>query len=284
MWVVDIKNCNFNYTASSLGGKGYPLVKLFKEGIPIVDGIIIPTDYFRRFVLKEFNSAYLSDTKKIEEIKKYIFEKEFPTEFEEEIKRRLKEKDIDTFIVRSSSNLEDNDKYSFAGLFLSVLNVKRGNLFDAIKKIYISVFDKKVLSYIEHFNIPIETISMAVIIQKFINTDYAGVAFTSDPISNDDNKLIIELVKGSGESLVSGEKTPSSISINKSDGALNIINKDNSIKESTLTELAEQLFPLLLKIERIFNKPVDVEFGVKGKDIKIFQARRITTGNSYPQG
>jgi pyruvate,water dikinase len=273
--IIDIKNCNLDYSASALGGKGSQLVKLFKEDIPVVDGIIIPTDYFREFVLKEFNSY--EGIRKIEDIQEYMSKRDFPVEFKEKIKKVLEEKNIDTFIVRSSSNLEDNDKYSFAGVFLSVLNVKQENLFDAINKVYASAFDKKVLSYIEHFGIPLQTISMAVVIQEFIDTDYGGVAFTIDPVSKNNNKIIIEIVKGLGESLVSGEKTPCDISINKLDGTLSIINKEDSIDEKTLKQLAEQLFPLILKIEKVYNKPVDIEFGIKDNDIKIFQAREITT-------
>jgi pyruvate,water dikinase len=119
---------------------------------------------------------------------------------------------------------------------------------------------------------------MAVIVQHMIVADYAGVAFSSDPIKNIDNAMLIEIVKGSGESLVSSKKTPYSIRINKLTGMVRTqqIGHDN-ISEVQAYGLCEILLPVIERIESAYGIPVDVEWAISKNKLYILQARPITS-------
>lgn len=266
------------YGSSTVGGKGAAMLVLKRAGFPVPDGVIIPTKFFRYFITGRLGEQSIDETN-VDTIKDEVYGIDFTEEFREDVLSALEKigTDSSTFVVRSSANIEDDLRYSFAGLFSSVLNVKKGEIFDAIKKVYASVFNRRVLGYTKRLRIPILGIKMAVIIQEFINTDYAGVAFTADPVLNDSNKMVIEMVKGLGEDLVSGKKTPYSVIIDKGSRNITASRKSKWIDEFKANEIANQLVPAALKIENIYKAPVDIEFGIKNGELFIFQARAITT-------
>ena len=84
------------------------------------------------------------DETNVDMIKDEVYGIDFTEEFREDVLSALEKigTDSSTFVVRSSANIEDDLRYSFAGLFSSVLNVKKGEIFDAIKKVYASVFNR----------------------------------------------------------------------------------------------------------------------------------------------
>lgn len=266
------------YDGSMVGGKGAALLVLKRAGLPVLDGIIIPTQFFQYFITDRLGGQTISETN-ADMIKDEVYGIDFTEEFRENVLSALEKigTDNSTFIVRSSANIEDGLRYSFAGSFSSILNVKKSEIFDSIKRVYASVFDRRVLGYIKQLRIPILGIKMAVIIQEFINTDYAGVAFTADPVLNDDNKMRIEMVKGLGEGLVSGKKTPYSAIIDRGNRSITVSRKSEGIDEFKANEIINQLIPIALKIEDIYKAPVDIEFGIKNSELIIFQARAITT-------
>jgi len=95
---------------------------------------------------------------------------------------------------RSSATLEDSKNSSFAGVFETVLNVTREDLIESVKKVYAS------LGNAAGYN---KSGLMAVIIQEMIDSDFAGVVFTKNPLTRED-EFVVEVVSGLGEALVSG--------------------------------------------------------------------------------
>lgn len=142
--------------------------------------------------------------------------------------------------VRSSAMVEDGKKHSHAGEFLTLLNVAPKDIVSAIKKVRAS------------------GPQMAVVVQEMIHGEISGVAFSANPVTGNRNEMIIESVKGLGEQLVSGKVTPTTKIINK-----------KSAKDAVSTAV--------LKIEKHFGYPVDVEWTQKGKTVYILQSRPITT-------
>ena len=112
---------------------------------------------------------------------------------------------------------------------------------------------------------------MAVIVQKMINADYGGVAFTIDPIEK--KNILIEIVKGGGEKLVSGEVTPNTYHINRHDFSIEQKETTFDFDEKLLRDISKSA----LKIEKLFNYPQDIEFCLNDNKIFILQSRPITT-------
>ncbi|OGN29835.1 MAG: hypothetical protein A3A33_00920 [Candidatus Yanofskybacteria bacterium RIFCSPLOWO2_01_FULL_49_25] len=148
--------------------------------------------------------------------------------------------------VRSSAPGEDGMKKSHAGQFMTVLNVRRPTLMSAIKKVRVS------------------GPRMSVIVQTMIQPTYAGVAFSKNPVTNNKNEIIIEAVRGLGESLVSGKKTPRRY----------IVSGGNH----TGTPLwIARLATLTKKLEKQFGYPVDIEWALAKNQLYILQLRPVTT-------
>jgi len=103
--------------------------------------------------------------------------------------------------VRSSADIEDGSKYSFAGMFDSYIGVPVENASIAFKKVKQSINNRRVQAYLKKSNLPKP--KMAVIFQQSIKPEYSGVW-----IGNDPNSGILEWVAGTGEKLVSGRVTP----------------------------------------------------------------------------
>ncbi len=175
--------------------------------------------------------------------------------------------------VRSSTNVEDGEHNSWAGQFTSHLNVAKENLIEKINSCFDSVHTTNVTSYKNSFGIEKE-ISMNVIVQKMIHADYAGVAFSVNPITKKSD-VLIEVVKGTGESLVSGKVTPQTYHIDKTTKQIDIVSSDSSDTLNSFPIL--QLFEIILKIESFYNFPCDIEWAYEKDTFYILQCRPITT-------
>ena len=62
--------------------------------------------------------------------------------------------------------------------------------------------------------------SVAVVVQKMIAAEVAGVCFTVHPVTQDENQMLIESCWGLGESLVQGLVTPDSYIVEKNTGTI----------------------------------------------------------------
>jgi len=183
-----------------------------------------------------------------------------------EILNRLKI--LGTVSVRSSANCEDAKNASFAGMFDTFLNISdEKSLIRAINKCKSSVDSDRVGIYLKSKGI--SNVKMAVIVQKMVDADFAGIMFTKDPIEK--KHILIEAAPGLGENIVSGKITPSNFFISGDE----IIKKDNShkIDEKLVLKIAE----IGKQIEELYGTPQDIEFAVRGSEIFVLQSRPITT-------
>ncbi len=172
--------------------------------------------------------------------------------------------------VRSSATAEDSKNFSFAGQFDTFLNIdSEAKLLNAIDKCRKSVNSARALSYLKNKNIG--NIGMGVLVQKMINPDYAGVIFTVDPVGK--KYILIEIVKGLGDKLVSGNATPNNYFIHRKN--MDIKKKSEMFKINS--EIIGNLAKTASGIELIYNFPQDIEFAVKEDKIFILQSRPITT-------
>ena len=272
---------DINIPKNKVGGKAYNLSHLNNiNNINVPKWICLSTDFFYAFLgnnktsyeelLNNYDAS--SRIKIIELIEKTNFTEELISMINREISLNFEQNT--KFAVRSSATDEDSEQYSFAGMLESYLNVENNSdLFQYIKKCYISCFSERIMEYRSKNGLINKDISVAVIIQEMVEADYAGVAFTINTKTNNPDETQISIVKGLGESLVSGQE-------NSMDYITDIL--DNIVKKDE-NEIDDEIVKQLSKIAHIIEdsyeikKPQDIEFAIKDNKIYILQCRPVTS-------
>ena len=240
-------------TPEEVGGKAYNLHKLVHLGLPVPAAIAVPA------------SVHLEASKQevLEQLQRFIAEHELLTSG-------------GNFAVRSSGIGEDGEGNSYAGIFESYLDIPSERVFEAVQKVWQSIESTRSKMYSDERDTAVK--AMGVVIQQMIDADYAGVAFSVCPIEKDNRIALLEVVAGVGESLVSGQKTPATIRVNKLTGAMRVQRHGaDELSTEALEEIAEIITPLIEKIEDAYGIPVDVEWAIAQGKPYILQARPITT-------
>jgi len=171
--------------------------------------------------------------------------------------------EVEKVAVRSTGLAEDGANQSFAGVFDSVLNVTEDNLVKAVTQVRQSYQNGRVASY----SVEKDHDKGSVLIQAMVDADYAGVMFTEHPDST--GCMLVEVVEGLGESLVSGTATPTAYRYGVVSGV--------ALDETDQAPI--NLKPLILlgqKIEEVFGSPQDIEWAYANGHFYILQARDIT--------
>ncbi len=160
--------------------------------------------------------------------------------------------------VRSSATVEDGEEASFAGQFRSFLNLETEiEVKQAIAACHASVHDPEVRRYCLKHNVPLDKLRMEVIVQRMVAPELAGVAFTVNPVSGDE-EITIEAVAGLSDDLLSGRAAA--------------LSGDDPVLQKHRPEIAR----VAHQIQRYFGTPQDIEFAVENDRLWILQARPIT--------
>ena len=164
------------------------------------------------------------------------------------------------FAVRSSFEVEDNDENSFAGQFDTFLNINRRD---------VSFYIDKVKESYKKLNIT--NTASKVIVQEMIQSDYSGVIFTANP-TGILNEMVIVAGEGLGCNIVEDKISTTTYYYNVDDKNYYFEN-ENILNKNILNDLIE----IAVKIKKIFQKDMDIEYAVKDDNVYILQARPITT-------
>ena len=187
------------------------------------------------------------------------------------IKRLLKSlPDGIKFAIRSSGEGEDGDALSFAGQYISYLNVVgETEILEAIKKCFLSQKQKNVEAYNENLN-KSDIQGMNVIIQEMVEAKASGVLFTSDPVNNRHDRISLSITKGLGEDLMSGLEDGEQFTFFKHGENLP---ESNIISPDSLKHLVKQA----IEIDSKFGRPADLEWAMDANNkIWWLQLRPIT--------
>lgn len=294
-YILDLKN-NAAYDLSLSGGKGANLARLHGiPGIPVPDGFLVTAQGYGDLVLSapeikdllsrlaeltsQQTEAISQLSKQIrEEIEKFSFSVEFAEEIMEALSRHGESL---SYAVRSSATAEDLPGASFAGQQDTYLNITGPqNICGAIVKCWASLFNERAVAYRIKNGFPHDKVTIAVVVQKMVDSEVSGVLFTADPMTSDRFTTVIEAVRGLGEDLVSGRKNPFEWKLR--DGKLQKTSDGEGeapLKEAHLMELAE----LGKRIESDFGCEQDIEWCYTKDGFSIVQARPITTLYPLPQ-
>jgi len=174
------------------------------------------------------------------------------------------------YSIRSSANVEDTTRYSFAGQFESCLNVKGSEaIINAIKEIWWSTGDK-LRPYLGKIGKSSQELKMAVIIQEMLSPKFSGVIFTKNPISGLD-EVIVESVLGLGDALLQDGITPDRWVYKW--GKWIEKPEDGENKLPIIKEVVTQA----RKIAKKYGKPVALEWAYDEKEIYWLQLGEIAT-------
>ncbi len=204
--------------------------------------------------------------------------------------------------VRSSASGEDSKEASFAGQYESFLNIQgRKPLVNAVRQVWASLFSERAMRYRRRSRIPFGETPMAVIVMSMVPAHCAGVAFSADPVTGKQDRIIIEGCWGYGEVVVQGVTVPDRITVDKEDqrildytlgskqvhsainpsgGAVREIETNSKLQTKpclTSTEVI-QIATEVSRLERQIGTPVDTEWVLTNAGELFFvQLRPITS-------
>ena len=178
--------------------------------------------------------------------------------------------------VRSSAMDEDGTTHSFAGQMESFLNIETRALFEKIQAVGGSGFSDRVLLYRQHAGLSGPPVAPAVIIQRMVPAESAGVAFSADPVSGRRGVSVLAAVRGLGEALVSGEVTGDIFHVDRED---RIVHREVvSTGEPALTDAQVVDVAQLARLAAAhFGCPQDIEWARGSGVLYILQSRPITS-------
>ena len=299
------------HDANIAGGKGASLGEMTSAGIPVPNGFVVTANAFERFleetdldveldaILKKVNIQEMQSIENAsEEIQALIMEKDVPKDLGIEIERDFKTLDSEFVAVRSSATAEDSSAAAWAGQLDSFLNTTKKTLLLNVKKCWASLFTPRAIFYRFEKGLHTQKISVAVVIQKMVQSEISGIAFSVHPVTQDRNQLIIEAGFGLGEAIVSGQITPDSYVATKNPRLIldkNISNQERGLfkiptggsewksttergNEQKLTDKQIlELSEIVLRIENHYHFPCDIEWAFEKGKFYIVQSRPITT-------
>ncbi|TDD01719.1 pyruvate, water dikinase [Nonomuraea deserti] len=164
--------------------------------------------------------------------------------------------------VRSSATAEDLPQASFAGQQDTYLNVEGGEaLIDAVRRCWDSLHTERAVAY--RANAGIEDAAMAVVVQRMVDPEQAGVLFTANPITGRRTQMVVDAAKGLGTAIVDGAVVPDHYEFD-----------DDAAQDGWL----EDLRTAGLRLREHFGSPQDIEWAVdRDGTLWLLQSRPITT-------
>lgn len=275
-WFHEIKDDDFDL----VGGKAFNLGKLTRLGFDVPKGFVLTADVYEHFInfnsfaenINEILKLNQSALEKSQAIQALFDNGKIDSLTRDAVLMAYKNLETDSVAVRSSSTAEDLEEMSFAGQYDTFLNVKESDLLTQIINCWKSLWNESAITYRnKHFNE--KTFSHCVIVQEMVTPTVSGVIFTANPLSNNRRELLINLVSGLGEALVSGEVMPEQYTLNKDTGQIIQASKDLLLSAKQLKTLRETAN----KIHASYDHAQDIEFSFDGDQLFILQTRAITT-------
>ncbi len=257
------------------GGKVASLGEMIQAGLPVPEGYGISIEAHR-----EFDGIALSD------------------EFKSELHLAFRSMNCERVAVRSSAVAEDSLDASWAGQLESKLNINDEQLEQAVRDCWNSIKTDSVKDYAKDKKLDKDSLLVGVALQQMVDSEAAGVMFTSNPVTGDSNEVMIEAAYGLGETVVQGIVTPDNYIFSKKEHSVqqfnikikeqmmifengkNIIkNVPDDIADRAVLreEQIKELAQIGINIANHYGMPQDVEWALYNGKFYIVQSRPITT-------
>ena len=300
-----------------VGGKGANLGELTQAQIPVPPGFVVTTRAYRAFLVTTglegrieamLEGLDVEDDEALQRVsgnvREAIEQAEMPAQLRADIERSYLELGQGAVAVRSSATAEDLAEASFAGQQSTYLNVEgAADVVDAVQRCWASLFEARAVFYREHAGWGHVDVDLAVPVQRMVQSETSGVMFTIDPITNDEQRVVIEAAFGLGEAVVAGLVSPDHFEVDKSSEAIldrQIFRQDRMLMrnpngtggeaniwralsdaEGDRPKLSDaqviELTAIGKRIERHYGGPQDIEWGWADGRFYLLQTRPITT-------
>jgi len=243
-----------HYLPESTGKKAARLGEMIEAGFNVPDGFVFTSQITNRS-RQNPHAALMTEIQ------------------EKQLDKLWKNLSAKRVAVRSSGANEDGEDNSFAGVYESILNVTRDGLESSVREVYASLCSDRSNAYTQHANGSSDTDEDqgGVVVQKMVPAEYAGVMFTEHPATT--GAMMVEMVTGLGEELVSGNVTPDTFAFGK------ISNELLEAESSDAPPPPIDIVPLLAlgrELEALFGQPQDIEWAYAKGKFYLLQTRDIT--------
>lgn len=304
-------------TRTEVGGKATSLIRMSEAGLPVPPGAVLTSTFFAPWIEETKASAAWAELIEAapdhwapfcSELQRGAKALSLTVEQRDAlhvmVRQLVAASDEARLAVRSSSPEEDLASASFAGLYATRLGVGPDDMEDAVRDCFASSLNLRVLTYKKEHGFDLWAPRFAVIVQRQIDSEVAGVGFSLNPVTNDYDEAVISANWGLGTSVVEGLVTPDHFVVNKVErqvveetrGAKHLsiwLEPDGGTVERRSYRSAEraltdsqlhELSGMIGRIEALFNAPVDVEWAYAGTKLHVLQARPITAYVPLPPG
>jgi pyruvate,water dikinase len=199
--------------------------------------------------------------------------------------------------VRSSAVDEDGARHSFAGQFESYLFVAPEDVPARVRDVWRSAASGRVDAYRKEHALEQESRLPAVLVQRMIDPEASGVAFSADPVSGQRGICVVDAVYGVGTSLVSGESNADSFRVDRA-GAIvarrisekrrahragegdvvDVAVADDASRRPAIDDDQVRAVAALARASAAyFGRPQDIEWAIAGGQLYLLQSRAITS-------
>ncbi|HKO31965.1 MAG TPA: PEP/pyruvate-binding domain-containing protein, partial [Nitrospiraceae bacterium] len=299
---------------SLVGGKAIGLARLLAGGFPVPSGFCVTTEAYNRALrtsdfspTEQWQAAQNSSGAARQRILSHCCTvirdcdiAELTAQIVEQA-LRLDQPSHGLWAVRSSAINEDGTHASFAGIFRTRLGIPLNEVSLAVKDLWLSIWDERVLSYHARSGLNGTPPSMAVVIQPLLEARAAGVAYSIHPLTGRATQVAINAIAGLAAALVEGRLTPDQYVVEMAEsgqpiricertiigqtqalrvtvqGLREVPLSDDAVGRATLSD--DQLFALARtakQIEHTFGHPVDLEWLYDDRGLWLVQARPIS--------
>ncbi len=263
--------------ASLVGGKAVNLARLIRAGLPVPGGFVVTTA--AHALAREAGSDGV------------------PEAVAEPVRERYRRLGSPRVAARSSATAEDLAEASMAGQYETFLDVAgEDDLVAAVARCWASLRSDRVGTYLAEHGIDPSAVSMAVVVQRLVAAEVAGVLFTSNPHAGRRGEMLIEAAWGLGEAVVSGRVQPDVVRLDRKTGETvdtYVADKRIAVDPATGREVpvaddrrqtpclapedTAKLRELGLRVEEHFGAPQDIEWAMAEGEVFLLQSRPITT-------
>jgi rifampicin phosphotransferase len=284
-----------------LGGKALALLRSEQAGLPVPPWFVISPSAFAASLSREQSEMLAS--KRSERLSSELLSLKPSDEVQREVGDALRDLFMDgsRLAVRSSAVDEDGSQYSFAGQFDTFLFVEAKDISAKIAAVWRSGFNDRILEYRRQRGLSNSAQSApAVLVQKMVNADVSGVAFSADPVSGRRSLSVVSAVPGMGTALVGGQAAADVFKIDRAgtiaeraiarknifhvfdptagEGVSEVALSDaDGLKPALTDQKAIAVAHLARRAAHAFGRPQDIEWAIEGDQLFLLQSRPITT-------
>jgi len=306
---------------SLVGGKAVGLARLLAGGFPVPPGFCVTTEAYAHALrapgfspAEQWQAALHSSGAERQRILSYCHTiirnadiAELMTQIVEQV-RRLDRPSHGLWAVRSSATNEDEAHASFAGVYFTRLGIPSEEMGSAVKDLWLSIWDERVLNYHAASGLSEKSPAMAVVIQPLLEAQAAGVAYSIHPLTGRATHVVINAVAGLAAALVEGCATPDQYVVEVAENsepiricertisgqtqALRVTDQglrevrlsDDAVGRATLSDgQLHELARTAKQIEKLFGLPVDLEWLYDERGLWLLQARPVSGRTRSPQ-